>query len=519
MATDWAVEKAVMVKNEEFIQKAEALIPKLYHKEEVPVEIISYKAEQKIANEKANAGFGKDDKIIFDFGHNHAGYFQFHIKCVGSPQDAPVFLHIKFCEIEREIDEDCQNYSGWISKGWIQEEWIHIDETPRHVKLERRYAFRYAVITVIDTSQKFEISFNEVKRVSVSSAYGTVSPIQTMDEQLKEIDEVSVRTLKNCMQTVFEDGPKRDRRLWLGDVRLQALVNYQTFRQQDLVKRCLYLFAGMPNQEGMIPACVFEKPVPLMDDTFLLDYALFFLPVLVEYYENTGDRETVEELAPSAFHQIELALAYTDEQGIICEEGVNCGNGIYHCFIDWNEQLEKQCAMEAVLIYTVGYAQKLCKILGDYVGRKAYKSLEEKLKQAARQIFWEDEKQVFVSGKERQVSLASQVWMILAGVVEQEEALKLLERTKNTLITMITPYMHHFYAEAWIRAGNPEKALNHIKQYWGGMIKAGADTFWELYNPDNENESPYGGVCVNSYCHAWSCTPAYLFREYFEAEK
>ena len=42
------------------------------------------------------------------------------------------------------------------------------------------------------------------------------------------LDRVSQRTLRDCMQTVFEDGPKRDRRLWLGDLRLQALANYAT---------------------------------------------------------------------------------------------------------------------------------------------------------------------------------------------------------------------------------------------------------------------------------------------------
>ena len=29
------------------------------------------------------------------------------------------------------------------------------------------------------------------------------------------------------------------------------------------------------------------------------------------------------------------------------------------------------------------------------------------------------------------------------------------------------------------------------------------------------NASPYGGTIVNSYCHAWSCAPAYFLREYF----
>ena len=47
------------------------------------------------------------------------------------------------------------------------------------------------------------------------------------------------------------------------------------------------------------------------------------------------------------------------------------------------------------------------------------------------------------------------------------------------------------------------------------MVKLGADTFWELYNPANPDESPYGGTIVNSYCHAWSCAPAYFLRKYY----
>jgi len=44
------------------------------------------------------------------------------------------------------------------------------------------------------------------------------------------------------------------------------------------------------------------------------------------------------------------------------------------------------------------------------------------------------------------------------------------------------------------------------------MVKAGADTFWEVYDPSNADLSPYGSTLVNSYCYAWSCTPAYLLR-------
>ena len=51
------------------------------------------------------------------------------------------------------------------------------------------------------------------------------------------------KTLKGCKQDVFEDGPKRDCRIWLGDLRLQARANYYTFKNYDLTKCCMYIFA------------------------------------------------------------------------------------------------------------------------------------------------------------------------------------------------------------------------------------------------------------------------------------
>ena len=75
--------------------------------------------------------------------------------------------------------------------------------------------------------------------------------------------------------------------------------------------------------------------------------------------------------------------------------------------------------------------------------------------------------------------------------------------------------MYHNYIDALIATGQKDKALAVLDAYWGGMADQGADTFWELYNPQNPNESPYGGTIVNSYCHAWSCAPAYFLRKYF----
>ena len=79
-----------------------------------------------------------------------------------------------------------------------------------------------------------------------------------------------------------------------------------------------------------------------------------------------------------------------------------------------------------------------------------------------------------------------------------------------------TPYMYHHIVEALFVAGLQEEAIQLMKAYWGKMISLGADTFWEAFDPDEPDYSPYGNPIMSSFCHAWSCTPAYLIRKYIE---
>ena len=76
--------------------------------------------------------------------------------------------------------------------------------------------------------------------------------------------------------------------------------------------------------------------------------------------------------------------------------------------------------------------------------------------------------------------------------------------------------MYHHYIQALIDCGLQQKARTVMNEYWGAMVEMGADTFFELFDPANPEESPYGNKAVNSYCHAWSCTPSYFLRKYFE---
>lgn len=406
--------------------------------------------------------------------------------------------------------EPFENYNGWLSSSWLQEETIFVDVLPAVISLPRRYCFRYVKFDVIDTSPKYRVVFESVECKAVTSAnLSAVEKISHQDAELQSMDEISIKTLADCMQDVYEDGPKRDRRLWLGDLRLQALANYETFRNNELVKRCLYLFAGVPDDKGKVPANVFIAPKLIADDTYLFDYSLFFAASLHDYYFATSDLETLKELWPTAYRQVEIALERLDKNNILKD------STDWWSFIDWEQGLNKQAPSQGVLIYTLKQAIHLAEEL-NVPEKDSLKDRLEEIVEATKKHLWDQEQQFFISGSDRQVSWASQIWMVLAGVLTKEENNKLMKHLfeENPSVGIATPYMYHHLIEALIVSGEKERAIDEMKTYWGGMIQDGADTFWELYDPKNKNFSPYGSHLINSYCHAWSCTPTYLIRKY-----
>ena len=479
--------------NRKFLVKAKALKPKL---STVNVSAVFEKPT-----------LAQGDSFVIDFGTHYVGKVSFKLSYAGSPPDAPVLLRLKFCEHKSEIDEDTSDYHGWISKSWIQEELVHVDDLPGVVTLDRRYALRYVRVEVVSISSKFRLVIDGAT-VNATTSASADPEVSGENEMARMIDTVALRTLKNCMQYEFEDGPKRDRRLWLGDLRLQALANYETFKNYDLVKRCLYLFAGTADKNGEISACVFTRPRVIADDTFMFDYSLLFIPTLLDYYRASGDVETARELFPLAIRQLELARESFD-----CDV-VRDSDRLGWCFIDWSLILNKQCSAQAVYIYAEREAIKLAQLLGTDCD-ELRRDLEAKVN-AARKAFFDESLGLFVSGSERQLSYASNVWMCLAEVFDAEERANILNRLESSdAIRPVTPYLYHHYVDALVKAGETERAKEVLYSYWGGMVNEGADTFWELYNPEDPAESPYGSRVVNSYCHAWSCTPSYFIRNKF----
>ncbi len=445
---------------------------------------------------------GREAEFILDFGEYCVGQLSFALS-VEEKYDAPLWIKISFAEVVSEIAEPFE-YQGTLGRGWLQEEIMTIDYPSGIIQLPRRYAFRYVKFQICGGWYRFYLKDIACKTVT-SADVKAIAPLpESFSPVLRRIDRISLDTLKNCMQTVFEDGPKRDRRLWLGDFRLQALVNYHSFKNYELCKRCLYLFAGLTDERGVIPSCLFEKPAPHRGQDFILDYTALFMPTLLEYAKASGDLDTAAELWPVAVHQLKTVLEEVDSEGLFHDSKK------WWLFIDWQEGLDKQAPEQGVVIFSLKKGIELGQMLNNSDDIAWIKTQAGKMSAAAVKYLFDPVSQLFVSGETRQISWASQAWMTIAGVTPAPVMSNIA--TVPDAVKPAGPYLYHYVVEAMYVAGMEREAQTLISDYWGKMAKLGADTFWEIFDPENHRLSPYKCHQINSYCHAWSCTPSYFLR-------
>ena len=453
-------------------------------------------------------------KVIVDMGEHMTGYFSLRVNHTGMPADAPIRLRLTFAEVPAELNTPFDPYPGGLSRAWLQDETVTVMRLPAEVRIERRVACRYVKIEVLATSY-FDFRISDITLDAVTSASGGAPQLAAgTDPMIGRIYETGLKTLSECMQTVYEDGPKRDQRLWIGDLYLESLANACTFRNHELTRRCLYLLAGLADEEGWLHATVYEYPEPEPQyNQHTMDYSLLYGVALLEYLKATGDMETARELWPVVARQIEIARTYLKDNLYDMQKQPQ-----WWLVFDWKDDLDRHASVQGLMTFAVERGWELARMVGREDEAADWPDLVKAMRRASREAFYDRRAGVVVSGPQRQVSYLSQVWMVLSGTLSAKEGARALTAVlaDPTACRPGSPYAYHYLIEALIACGMEDEARRQLVGYWGGMIERGADTFWEVYDPADEYKSPYGFHPVNSYCHAWSCTPVYFINTYRE---
>lgn len=506
-----------------WLRKAAEAMPELRRTERHPAAVVRSVADTSAFQgwrmeyaEPVEALYGSSLKerqsVIVDMGRHMTGYFSFRIDHTGMPADAPIRLRLTFAEVPAELNTPFDPYPGGLSRAWLQDETVTVMRLPAEVRIERRVACRYVKIEVLATSY-FDFRIGDIAFEAVTSASGEAPRLAAgTDPMIRRIYETGLETLSECMQTVYEDGPKRDQRLWIGDLYLESLANACSFRNHSLTRRCLYLLAALADEDGWLHATVYEYPEPEPQyNQHTMDYSLLYGVALLEYLKATGDTATAQELWPVVVRQIEIARTYLKDSLYDMQKQPQ-----WWLVFDWKDDLDRHASVQGLMTFAVERGWELARMLGRESEAADWPDLVKSMRRASRDAFYDRRSGVVVSGPQRQVSYLSQVWMVLSGTLSPKEGARALTAVLDdpTACRPGSPYAYHYLIEALIACGMEDEARERLIGYWGGMIERGADTFWEVYDPADDYKSPYGFHPVNSYCHAWSCTPVYFINTY-----
>ena len=358
-------------------------------------------------------------------------------------------------------------------------------------------AFRYVTAEGIDFSG---ISVNEELSPSVLR-----SSFECDNQTVNEIYKVAARTMGLCSREFILDGIKRDRWLWGADVYQSSLMHYYSFFDTKSIKRSMTALFG-------------KSPFSLYIN-HIMDYTFLWIICFDDYYRHSGDEKFARENCYKVFEMMEHCLGRRDENGLMDSRPEDW------VFVDWADldNSGEVCCEQMLLIV----ALKKCVILSEEFGykdkaeryRAIYKETEAKLER-----FWLEDKKGYTysvrNGKpDGKILMHPNVFAVLFDLCDdkRKEMIKQNVLENPDIPKIVTPYMRFYELAALCRIGETKYVMDETIKYWGAMIKEGATTFWERYDPEEkgaEKYAMYGRKYGKSLCHAWGATPLYIIGRY-----
>lgn len=362
----------------------------------------------------------------------------------------------------------------------------------------RQRAFRYVYLSG-DFSEALISADFEYLPLEARGSFECDEPV------FNDICSVAAYTFHlNCREG-FLDGIKRDRWIWSGDAYQSARINRYLFFDKEIEQRTLIGLVGKPPVEQHLNT--------------IIDYSLLWMIGLYEHYLTYGDREFLRRIYPMATELLRFVESRINSDGFI-----EAKKGIDWTFVDWArfEKIGAVCAEQMLLIKAYDSMAYIFREI-EAEGADVLSKNAARLKTLVNEYYWCEEKGAFIdsyiSGN-KNVTRHANIFAVMYGIATDKQTESILKNVlKNDNIPKITtPYFESYELDVLAKLGEFEALEELIRSYYGGMLKLGAKTIWEEYDPSMsgiEHYAMYGGKYHKSLCHAWGAGPIYLFGRYY----
>ena len=320
------------------------------------------------------------------------------------------------------------------------------------------------------------------------------------DKDLERIWDISKNTLQRCMHETHEDCPYYEQMQYTMDTRLQILFTYALCGDTRMALRTIEDY-----HVSMLPDGMLQSRYPTQLPQAIPVFALHWIFMLDDYYEQTGDISIARRYRPTVDAILDFFERHIGKKGLV-------EHMPYWQQIDWVEEWEEQAGMpNASLVgpsvicnleYACGMqvASKLNRLTGREECAKDYEKQAETILQTVEKTCWNNETGLYMEGPGfDEYSQHAQVFAVLTGLATGEKAKNILTKAveQKGILRCSFPLMFYFN-----RALEKEKMYNKVMASFDVLKR-----FIDL-NVTTIPETPF---IPRSECHAWGSFALYEF--------
>lgn len=328
--------------------------------------------------------------------------------------------------------------------------------------------------------------------------------VQTSDQSLAGIWEISERTLRRCMHESYEDCPYYEQLQYIMDARSQILYTYAVSADDRLARKCMDDLRRSQRYDGLL-----NCSYPNCNTNIIPGFSIYYILMLYDHMMYFGDRELVAAYMPAAEQILQFFDRHLTKEGYVAKTGGINMEARFWSFIDWAEEwndtsgmppagLKGPLTMESLLyIYGLQHAAKLMEFLDRNTDAGNLEKRAEKVKSALRTYCTGTNGMLQDGPGVEEYSQHCQVFALLTDTAESETGKRnLLKTIEEPGYAQCTVAMRFYLFRALEKTG----LYAYTNQYWDA---------WRNMLAMNCTTCVESEAYSRSECHAWGALILY----------
>ena len=354
--------------------------------------------------------------------------------------------------------------------------------------------YRYVEMTIETKDEPVEI--HDVSGLYTAYPYHVKADFNSELPWLEDMWDINVRVAQLCAWETYFDTPYYEQLQYIGDTRLQALIQLYMTGDDQLMRQAITHF-----DLSRIPEGITASRYPSDKDQFIPPFSLFWVAMVHDYQMHIDDTKYVKALMPGVRSVLGWFEDKVDATGLV-------GPLPFWPFVDWAQEWNggrapKSNDGHSILItlqyiYALQRAIELEKSFDRPAEAKRLQRQVDKLLDVVRNKGWDANRGLFFDAlEEKTFSQHTNTLAILTGAVAPKLRVQVMESILDDESLSQAGYYFSFYVlEALHESGLAHRYIEQLTP-WQDMLALGLTT-----TPEKPGKT-------RSDSHAWAAHPNY----------